>query len=386
MIVIGVTGSIAAYKSIELAKLLIENGFEIKIILSASAADFVSPLTLRSLFPGKVYLYNDDLEENDEMLHINLAKAAEMILIAPASANIIGKIANGLADCLLSTICLASEAPILLAPAMNKVMWENKFVQDNISKFNYIIGPSSGIQACGDIGFGRMSEPHEILEYIKNFNIKKIFNNQKIIITAGPTHEKIDPVRYISNYGSGKMGYALAKIANKMGAEVTLISGPTILEAPIGVNLIKVESSNEMYEASIEAAKNCDIFIGAAAVADYSLIEYSKQKIKKTDKNLNLILKENLDIIASIKKKYQDIFVVGFAAETNDFLKYGLAKLESKNLDMIAINDVSNGKVFGKDYNELHVITKGKDENIIPKNTKDQVAKELLELISKYLA
>lgn len=386
MIVIGVTGSIAAYKSIELAKLLIENGFEIKIILSASAADFVSPLTLRSLFPGKVYLYNDDLEENDEMLHINLAKSAEMILIAPASANTIGKIANGLADCLLSTICLASEAPILLAPAMNKVMWENKFVQDNISKFDYIIGPSSGIQACGDIGFGRMSEPHEILEYIKNFNIKKIFSNQKIVITAGPTHEKIDPVRYISNYGSGKMGYALAKIANKMGAEVTLISGPTILEAPIGVNLIKVESSNEMYGASIEEAKNCDIFIGAAAVADYSLIEYSKQKIKKTDKNLNLILKENLDIIASIKKKYQDIFVVGFAAETNDFLKYGLTKLESKNLDMIAINDVSNGKVFGKDYNELHVITKDKDENIIPKNTKDQVAKELLELISKYLA
>ncbi len=386
MIVIGVTGSIAAYKSIELAKLLIENGFEIKIILSASAADFVSPLTLRSLFPGKVYLYNDDLEENDEMLHINLAKSAEMILIAPASANTIGKIANGLADCLLSTICLASEAPILLAPAMNKVMWENKFVQDNISKFDYIIGPRSGIQACGDIGFGRMSEPHEILEYIRNFNIKKIFSNQKIVITAGPTHEKIDPVRYISNYGSGKMGYALAKIANKMGAEITLISGPTILEAPIGVNLIKVESSNEMYEASIEEAKNCDIFIGAAAVADYSLIEYSKQKIKKTDKNLNLILKENLDIIASIKKKYQDIFVVGFAAETNDFLKYGLTKLESKNLDMIAINDVSNGKVFGKDYNELHVITKDKDENIIPKNTKDQVAKELLELISKYLA
>ena len=385
MIIIGVTGSIAAYKSIELAKLLIENGFEIEVILSKSAADFVSPLTLRSLFPGKVHLYDEELGANDEMLHITLAKAAEMILIAPASANTIAKVANGIADCLLSTVCLASKAPIIIAPAMNKVMWENKMLQKNISKLDYIIGPASGIQACGDEGLGRMSEPFEIVEYIKNFNVPKILSNKKIVITAGPTYEKIDPVRYIGNYSSGKMGYALAEMACLMGAEVTLISGPTNLKPPFGIKFIAVESSQEMYAASMEAAKDCNVFIGAAAVSDYSPSNYSDKKIKKHSKDLDLSFQESPDIISSIKAKYSNVFALGFAAETNDFIEYGTKKLKSKKIDMIAINDVSGGKVFGADHNQLHVIAKDNKEHIIPRNKKDQVAKELLEFLFTYI-
>jgi len=385
MILIGVSGSIAAYKSIELAKLLVENGFEIEIILSASAADFVSPLTLNSLFPNKVHLHDEVLGLSGEMLHITLAKAAEMILIAPASANMIGKISNGLADCLLSTVCLATKAPIIVAPAMNKIMWENQFVQSNISKLQHIIGPASGKQACGDVGLGRMIDPVDIVKYVKEFSIKKILNKKRIVITAGPTHEKIDPVRYISNYSSGKMGYALAKIAVLMGAEVTLISGPTNLTPPQGVRLINIETSEEMFQASMDAAKDSDVFIGAAAVADYSPKNYSNQKIKKNDLDLNLSLKENSDIIASVKKMHSNVFVVGFAAETNNFIEYGVKKLKSKNIDIIAINDVSGGKVFNSDNNELHVVTKDDKECLISRNNKNEVAKKLLEFLSSYL-
>ena len=242
-IIIGITGSIAAYKSIDLAKLLINEGFEIEIILTKSAADFVSSLTLRSLFPEKVHLWDEALGKRDEMLHISLAKAADLVLIAPASANMISKLVNAQANCLLSTICLATKAPILLAPAMNKAMWENEFVQANVKKLKYIIGPASGIQACGDEGFGRMVEPVDIVEYIKAFNIKKILQGKKIVITAGPTIEAIDPVRFISNHSSGKMGYALAKAAQNMGAEVTLISGPSSLATPSMVKRVDVLSA-----------------------------------------------------------------------------------------------------------------------------------------------
>ncbi len=384
-ILIGISGSIAAYKSIDLVKLLIENGFEVEIVLSSSAADFISPLTLRSLFPGKVHLSDDLLGENDEMLHISLAKAADLILIAPASANMIAKVANGMADCLLSTICLATKAPIMIAPAMNKVMWENEFVQANIAKLKNIIGPASGKQACGDEGLGRMVEPVEIVEYVKNFNVKKILKSEKIVITAGPTLEKIDPVRFIGNYSSGKMGYAIAAQALIMGAEVTLISGPTNCIAKAGIKVIKVESADEMQRAALIEAKNCDVFIGAAAIADYSPKEYCPQKMKKKSDNLTVHLKQNPDVIASVKRAYNDVFVVGFAAETNDFHEHGLKKLQAKNIDMIAINDVSDGKVFGMDDNELHVITKAGETYNIDRNSKDKVAQELLKIITKYI-
>ncbi len=380
-IIIGITGSIAAYKSIDLAKLLIYEGFEIEIILSRSAADFVSPLTLRSLFPGKVHLWNEDLDKNDKMLHIALAKAADLVLISPASANIIAKLAGGQADCLLSTICLATKAPILLAPAMNKTMWENEFVQANVNKLKHIIGPAKGLQACGDDGFGRMVEPVDIVEYIKAFNTEKILQGKKIVITAGPTIEAIDPVRFISNYSSGKMGYALARIAQNMGAEVTLISGPTYLATPSMVKIVDVISANDMLQASLNYAKNSDIFIGVAAVADYTPNVYTQEKIKKTSGDFLLKLKYNLDIIRLIKKELPEVFVVGFAAETNNFNEYGLKKLHDKNLDMIAINDVSDKKTFGHDYNELHVITKDKKYYFIERATKNKIAHQLLQII-----
>lgn len=380
-IIIGITGSIAAYKAIDLAKLLIDEGFEIEIILSKSAADFISPLTLRSLFPGKIHLWDEALGKRDEMLHITLAKAADLVLIAPASANMISKLANAQASCLLSTICLATKAPILLAPAMNKVMWENELVQANVQKFKYIIGPARGMQACGDDGFGRMVEPVDIVEYIKAFNIKKILHGKKIVITAGPTIEPIDPVRFISNYSSGKMGYALAKAAQNMGAEVTLISGPTSLTPPNMVRRVNVLSAEDMLQASLDHAKNSDIFIGVAAVADYTPKVYAKEKIKKTSGDLSLELKYNPDIITIIKEKFPEVFVVGFAAETENFNEYGLKKLNDKNLDMIAINDVSYGKAFGHDSNELHVITKDKKYYFIERATKNKIAHQLLGLL-----
>lgn len=319
----------------------------------------------------------------DKMLHISLAKEADLVLIAPASANIISKLANAQANCLLSTICLATKAPILVAPAMNKVMWENEFVQANVKKLKHIIGPGKGMQACGDDGFGRMVEPVDIVEYIKAFNIKKILHGKKIVITAGPTIEPIDPVRFISNYSSGKMGYALAKVAQNMGAEVTLISGPTSLSMPSMVKRVDVMSANDMLQASLDHAKNSDIFIGAAAVSDYTPSHYTQHKIKKTPGDLLLKLKYNSDIITIIKKNFPKVFVVGLAAETNNFNEYGLKKLHDKNLDIIAINDVSGGKAFGQDYNEFHVVTKDKKYDVIERETKDKVAYQLLKIIYK---
>lgn len=380
MIILGISGSIAAYKSIDLAKSLIENGYEVKIVLSSSAEDFVSPLTLRSLFPNKVYLHNEALGSKDEMLHISLAKEADLILIAPASANTIAKLANGYADCLLSTICLASEAPIMLAPAMNKIMWENKFVQNNIAKFNHIIGPASGKQACGDDGFGRMLEPEEIVEHVQSFYTSKSLQNKKILITAGPTLERIDPVRFISNDSSGKMGYSLAKMALRMGADVTLISGPCTITPPNGVNLVKITSADEMLGATLEYAKNQDIFIASSAVADYKPKNCGTEKIKKSSKDFDIQMTLNPDILASVKQQFPNIFAVGFAAETSNFKEFGLKKIIDKKLDMIAINDVSNNQVFGKDHNELHVITKDKEEHFIKRDTKDNIAQQLLEL------
>ena len=301
MIILGISGSIAAYKAIDIAKGLVDHGEDIRIVLSKSAADFISPLSLRSLFPGKVYLHNEHLGRQDEMLHISLAKAAKLILIAPASANIIATIANGFANCLLSSICSATKAPILLAPAMNKVMWENEYVQANIAKLKHIIGPASGLQACGDNGLGRMVEVTEIIDYAQNFSTIKSLSNKKVVITAGPTLEAIDPVRFLSNHSSGKMGYALAKMAAMMGAEVTLISGPTSITASNNVKLIKITSADEMLKAAIEYAKEADIFIANAAVADYKPQNYQLDKIKKNSETLNLQLIKNPDIISIIK-------------------------------------------------------------------------------------
>lgn len=304
MIILGITGSIAAYKSIELAKLLIENGFDVRIVLTAQAENFVSLLTLRSLFPKKIYVYKEQLSSEDEMLHITLAKQARIILIAPASANIIAKLAHGYADCLLTNLILASNAKVYVAPAMNKVMWENPLVQRNIHMLRHmqILGPVTGTQACGDDGAGRMLEPIDIVEYIKNSDLPQILKGKKILITAGPTIERIDPVRYISNFSSGKMGYAIAKIAVLIGAEVTLASGLTALKAFPGVKIISVEAADEMLKASMIHAGNKDIFIANAAVSDYKPKKYFSQKLKKDDLQSNLLLEKNEDIVSFIKQ------------------------------------------------------------------------------------
>jgi phosphopantothenoylcysteine decarboxylase / phosphopantothenate---cysteine ligase len=386
VIILGISGSIAAYKIIELAKLFVENKIDFRIILSKSAPNFVSPMLLKSLFPKKIFLFDQDLGDEDEMLHISLAKQAKLILIAPASANMISKISHAQADCLLSTVCLASEAPIIIAPAMNKVMWENKLVQNNVAKFQYVIGPASGKQACGDNGLGRMVEPQEMFEYIKYFYIEKSLQNKKILITSGPTIENIDPVRFLSNYSSGKMGYAIAKIASFMGAEVTLVSGPTSLSPPKVKSFINVKSAQEMMQICLSHAGENDIFISAAAVADYCLEFISQEKIKKSDETKILNLVKNPDIITTVKKEFPNIFAVGFAAETCNIKEYGIEKLNKKMLDMIAINDVSDGKVFANDYNQLHVITKNKNEYFIERSDKESVAQKLLSIISSQIS
>lgn len=388
-IVLGITGSIAAYKTIELAKTLIENCFEVQIVLSKSAPDFISVLALKSLFPNKVYEHDVELGCNDEMLHISLAKSADFIIIAPASANMISKLAAGAADCLLSTICLATEAPILVAPAMNKIMWMNKLVQNNILILQnagfHIVGPESGLQACGDVGMGRMTEPAAIIDHLHQLKIPKIFNGKKIVITAGPTREKIDPVRFISNFSSGKMGYALAKVARDMGAHVTLISGPVALSAPSGLKVILVESADAMLETVMAEVVDSDIFIGTAAVADFKPEAYSTQKIKKDKVTPSIDLTKNVDIIQIVKQTYPHVFCVGFAAETNNIKEYGLKKLTEKKLDLIAINDVSDNTVFGAEHNELNIISKDNQFFNLARDTKANIAKSLLEIIGTQL-
>ena len=384
-IILGITGSVAAYKSVDLAKELLLRSFDVQIVLSKAAPEFISILTLKSIFPGKVYEHHETLGRGGEMLHISLAKWADLIVIAPTSANMISKLASGSADCLLSTLCLATEAKIILAPAMNKVMWQNPLVQNNIAKLKdaqfQILGPTNGMQACGDVGLGRMVEPHDIAEHILGAFSPKILQGKRVVITAGPTREKLDPTRFLSNYSSGKMGYAIARVARDMGAEVMLITGPTFIAPPFGIETIRIESASEMLNATEKLAQNADVFISAAAVADYKPETCSIQKIKKEQETLSLKMVQNIDIIGHIKQKYPHIFCVAFAAETDNIKENGIKKLHKKNVDMIAINDVSDGKVFDQDANELYVVTRVGKTHVIEHNTKMNVAHRLLEII-----
>ncbi|WP_233485217.1 bifunctional phosphopantothenoylcysteine decarboxylase/phosphopantothenate--cysteine ligase CoaBC [Candidatus Fokinia solitaria] len=386
-VILGITGSIAAYKAIDLAKILCRSSCDVRIVLSKTAHNFVSILTLKSLFPKKVYEYSDTIE-NGEMLHISLAKTSDVVLIAPASANTISKLANGVADCLLSTLCLASRSAIVCVPAMNEGMWKNAFVQRNVEILQkngvHILGPVDGEQACGSTGIGRMADISDIASYIIQLQTPKLLLSKKVVITAGPTREKIDPVRFLSNYSSGKMGYAIAEVARNMGADVTLISGVTSLNTPLGINFISVDSASDMLNAVDKEVHKADIYIGVAAVSDYKPESYSAQKIKKQDNTdvMKLNLEKNVDIIRYIKEKYPKIFCVGFAAETNDFEKYGLQKIKSKHLDVVAINDVSDNKVFNSDCNEILLLTKNGQSFHIPHATKDIVAAALLKYIS----
>ena len=361
-----ICGGIAAYKSLELIRLLKKDGVIIKTILTKSGAEFVTPLSITSLSQSKVYQDLFNIENEAEMDHISLSRWADLILIAPATANTISKLASGSSDDLASTVALASNKKIFIAPAMNVRMWEHQSTKQNITKlktYNYeLIGPEIGDMACGEYGEGKMSEPKEIIDKLKIYfkNLKQK-NKLKAIVTAGPTKEYIDPVRYISNKSSGKQGYEIAKSLSKKGFETTLISGPTNLDINNDINLIKVETAEEMFQSTLKSLP-AEVAIFSAAVCDYKVKEISKTKIKKQDE-ISLELEKNVDILdyVSNHNSLRPKLVVGFAAETNDLENYAYKKLSEKNCDWIVANDVSDKSIgFDSDFNEVSILYKDK--------------------------
>ncbi|WP_081299497.1 bifunctional phosphopantothenoylcysteine decarboxylase/phosphopantothenate--cysteine ligase CoaBC [Gilliamella sp. wkB195] len=394
-ILLGITGGIAAYKCPDLVRHLKKAGAQVHVVLTESANHFVTPMTLQALSGNTVSSDLFDPSAELSMSHIELAKWADLVLIAPATANIIAKMANGIADDLLSTVCLATPAKIALAPAMNQQMYKAAATQQNLatlaSRNTLIWGPDDGFQACGDFGPGRMIEPATIVKHVeKYFSATSTLAGTEITITAGPTIEELDPVRYISNYSSGKMGYAIAQAAAEIGATVNLISGPVNLATPNNVNRINVKSANEMYDVALKFAKKSSIFISCAAVADYRAETIATKKIKKTDDSNELVIKlvKNPDIVANIASlKKGRPFVVGFAAETNNIKAYALKKLTTKNLDLICANDVSDKKIgFNSDQNALTLYWQN-GEQTLPLSNKQELAKELLQaVITRYKA
>ncbi|WP_160180318.1 bifunctional phosphopantothenoylcysteine decarboxylase/phosphopantothenate--cysteine ligase CoaBC [Paraglaciecola mesophila] len=399
-ILLGITGGIAAYKTPDLVRKLTAHGAQVRCVMSASAAEFVSPLTLQAVSGHPVG--DDLLDRNAEaaMGHIELAKWADKVLIAPTTANFMAKLAHGLADDLLSTLCLATSAPIYIAPAMNQQMWHAKATQANLDVLQQrgvnILGPAPGEQACGDVGLGRMLEPLEIADMLAQSSIESLLAGRHIVITAGPTREEIDPVRFISNHSSGKMGYALASASVALGAKVTLISGPVNLPCPAGVDLVNVVSAEQMHRAVMKAVgatqsdtagdimqPNCDIFIGCAAVADYKPQQKTEQKIKKSDTELTLTFTRNPDILSDVAHLAQPPFTVGFAAETQDVAHYAQDKLKRKKLDMIAANDVSQaGLGFNSEQNALNVYWNNGGKNLGVAD-KSQLAISLMTLVAQ---
>ncbi|OBX10345.1 bifunctional phosphopantothenoylcysteine decarboxylase/phosphopantothenate--cysteine ligase CoaBC [Gallibacterium genomosp. 3] len=386
-IVVGITGGIAAYKTIEFIRLLRKQHAEVRVVLTEAASHFVSPLTLQAISGNAVSQSLFDPQAELAMGHIELAKWADAIVIAPATADFLARFNLGMANDLLTTLCLATQVPIFVAPAMNQQMYAKTVVQQHIESLQQrgitIIGPNSGAQACGDIGAGRMSEPAEIFTAVtQTLCAEKTLSGLKVAITAGPTQEPIDPVRYISNYSSGKMGYAIAKAFAKQGADVTLISGPVNLAVPQGVSLISVTTAQQMWQEALQAATNHQIFIGCAAVADYRVAEIATQKIKKTGDELTLKLIKNPDIIADVGHLTEHRpFTVGFAAETQDVENYAKDKLVRKQLDLICANDVSiAGQGFSSDNNALQLFWH--DGNIsLPLTDKQQLAEQLVSHI-----
>lgn len=390
-ILLCVTGGIAAYKSPEIIRLFKKDGADVKVVMTESAKEFITPLTLQAVSGNEIHDSLLDIEAERAMGHIELAKWADLILIAPCTAETLSKLTHGRADDLMGAVILASNASVYIAPAMNMNMWSNKGTQENfesLSSRGYsFIGPADGEQACGDNGPGRMVEPSEIIKLISLSLENGPFNKKTITITAGPTREQIDPVRYISNNSSGKMGYALADAALELGATVNLVSGPVSIKANKSANLIRVNSANEMLESVIKCMKDSDIFIGCAAVSDFKPVDYSDVKIKKDkSKYFDLELKKNEDILNRVASEFSSSYVIGFAAETSNVNTNAKEKLLSKNLDMIISNDVSNKSIgFDVDENEVNIITK--DETIfLEKNNKIKIARQILEIVNKNLA
>ncbi len=361
---------------------------EVRVIMTASAQNFVTELTFQAISGNPVASDLLDSEQEKAMGHINLARWANQIIIAPATADVIGKLAGGLADDLLTTICLVAECPVMLAPAMNQSMWKKPVVQDNITRlkqYGYaVIGPACGDLACGESGPGRMIEVQHIVDAVLSKPQNQCLQGIKLLITAGPTREPIDPVRYITNRSSGKMGYALAAAAIEMGAQVTLVSGPVHLKAPEGVDLISVESAEQMYQAVIAVVAEHQMYIGAAAVADYTLAQIQTNKIKKQADSLTLTLQKTRDILSAVAcLKNRPDWVVGFAAETDALEDYAQRKLRDKNLDMIAANWVGRERGgFDSEENALHVFWQGGQQHL-PMTDKKTLAKQLLVLIAE---
>lgn len=382
-IVLGLTGGIAAYKAAELTRLLIRQGIEVQVAMSESACHFITPTTMQAL-SGKPVLTSQWDDTGNAMAHINLSRAADAIVIAPATADFIAKLAHGLADDLLSTMCLARNCPLLIAPAMNKQMWESPATQRNIAQLKadgvIMLGPDSGLQACGEEGLGRMLEAEQLAQAILASLQPKLLSGVKLLLTAGPTYEAIDAVRGITNRSSGKMGYAIAQAAIELGAQVTLVSGPVALTAPNGARLVRVESASEMFAAVKERVAESEIFIGVAAVADYRVAQASAQKIKKDGSNLTLELVPNPDILAYVAALPKPPFCVGFAAESENLKAYAEQKRRAKKLPLLAANFAQ--EAIGADDNEL-VLFDDAGEHLLPRSDKLTQARALLKHIIK---
>ena len=388
-VLLGVSGGIAAYKSAELVRQLQDAGASVRVIMTRGAQAFITPLTLQALSGNPVHSELLDEEAERGMGHIELARWADLMLIAPATADLVARLAAGRADDLLTTVALATAAPLLVAPAMNQQMWRDPATSDNVhtlgSRGIRLVGPASGEQACGDVGPGRMEEPAVIVAAAAALFENALLAGKRVIVTAGPTREAIDPVRYISNHSSGKMGYALARAAAEAGALTTLVSGPVTLPAPEHVKLVEVESALNMLESCQGLIEDCDIFIACAAVADYRPVETQGTKIKKSEEQITLKLIRNPDIVSLVAAAANGPFTVGFAAETNDVLSYARDKMQRKGLDMIIANDVSDRSIgFNSDDNEVTVLWPG-GESVLARAGKDSIARHIVELIAQRL-
>jgi phosphopantothenoylcysteine decarboxylase/phosphopantothenate--cysteine ligase len=387
-IILGVTGGIAAYKSAEIVRHLKKSGCSVRVVMTASAEEFITPLTMQALSGNRVSTELLDVEAEAAMGHIELAKWADGILIAPATANTLARLSSGRGDDLLSTITLAFDGPIALAPAMNQAMWRDHRTQENLDSLIgngfTICGPDSGEQACGDVGLGRMLEPIQILDIFSSLFDQGTLIGRNVLITAGPTQEPIDPVRFITNRSSGKMGYSLAEAAIAAGAKVTLVSGPVNLDPPSNCLLVSVETANEMYEAVMHHIKDKDVYIGTAAVSDYSPTKSHDSKIKKDGSKSSMVLelKENRDILNSVSELKDRPYVVGFAAETDNLIDNAKKKLNNKRLDLIVANDVSDKNIgFDSDDNEVTLITQ-KEQKLLERQNKKKISNKIIEFIS----
>lgn len=390
-LVLGITGGIAAYKAAELTRILVKNGISVQVVMTDAAGHFITPVTMQALSGRPVHSKMWDASIPNGMPHIELSREADAILVAPASADFIAKVADGQADDLLSTLCLARDCPLLIAPAMNKQMWESPATQRNVAQLIkdgiMILGPDTGEQACGEVGLGRMLEPEALFnELLRQLNAQipeRPLAGKRLLITAGPTIEQIDPVRAITNFSSGKMGYSIAEAAIEMGASVTLVSGPTHLSAPEAAQTIQVKSAEEMLTAVMTNIEAQDIFIAVAAVADYRPAKASEQKIKKTDKNLSIDFVPNEDILAKVAGLPKPPFCVGFAAESENLLEYAEQKRQRKQIPLIAANIAS--EAMGADESSL-ILLDDAGSHPLAKTTKLKLARGLLSHVASMLS